>query len=55
MELALRADSALTGEEFADAMRRFDRLDNEVFETLYGRTPDECAEMRARLADWPRT
>ncbi len=55
MELASRADPALTDEEFADAMRRFDRLDNEVFETLYGRTTEECGEMRTRLANWPRT
>lgn len=54
LELASRADAALTDEEFADAMRRFDRLDDEVFETLYGRTSDECAEMRGRFANWPR-
>jgi hypothetical protein len=55
MELASRADPALTDEEFAAAMRRFDRLDNEVFETLYGRTTEECGEMRTRFANWPRT
>jgi predicted nucleotidyltransferase component of viral defense system len=54
MELGLRADPALTDEEFADALRRFDRLDDEVFETLYGRTADECAEMRKRFESWPR-
>ena len=55
IELGSRADPALTDEEFADAMRRFDRLDDEVFETLYGRTAEECAEMRKRFAGWPRT
>jgi predicted nucleotidyltransferase component of viral defense system len=55
MELALCADPALTDEEFADAMRRLDRLDDEVFETMYGRTSEECAEMRRRFTDWPRT
>jgi len=55
MELASRADPALTDEEFADAIRLFDRLDNEVFETLYGRTAEECVEMRKRFASWPRT
>jgi hypothetical protein len=49
-----RSDPALTDEEFADAMCRFDRLQNEVFETLYGRTSEQCAEMRKRFADWPR-
>jgi hypothetical protein len=55
MDLGLRSDPALTDEEFADAMRRLDRLDNEVFETLYGRTADENTEMRRRFASWPRT
>jgi len=54
MELALQADPALAGEEFAVALRRFDRLDNEVFETLYGRTSEESAEIRRRFADWHR-
>ena len=54
IELGRRADSALTDEEFADAMRRLDRLDDVVFE-LYGRTPAQITEIRARFADWPRT
>lgn len=37
IDLGRRADPALTDEEFADAMRRLDRLDDTVFE-LYGRT-----------------
>lgn len=53
IELGRRADPALTDEEFADAMRRLDRLDDSVFE-LYGRTPDQISQIRARFADWPR-
>jgi hypothetical protein len=53
IELGRRADPALTDEEFADAMRRLDRLDDVVF-NLYQRTPAQIAEIRARFADWPR-
>jgi hypothetical protein len=53
IELGRRADPALTDEEFADAMRRLDRLDDSVF-TLYGYTPDQVTQIRTRFADWPR-
>jgi hypothetical protein len=43
IDLGLQADPALTDEEFADAMRRLGRLDDEVFETLYGRTSKQNA------------
>jgi len=53
IELGRRADPALTDAEFADAMRRLDRLDDVVFE-LYQRTPEQIEQIRARFADWPR-
>jgi hypothetical protein len=53
-ELGLRADPALTGDEFADAMRRLDRLDDAVF-ALYGLSPVQAAAVRGRFVDWPRT
>jgi hypothetical protein len=55
MSLARQADPALTDEDFADALRRLDRLDNAVFEELYGRTREQIDEIRARFAGWPRT
>jgi hypothetical protein len=54
IELGRRADPALIDEEFADAMRRLDRLDDSVFAEPYRRTPEEIAGIRARFADWPR-
>ena len=53
IELGCRSDPALTDEEFIDAMRRLDRLDNEVFE-LYGLDDEAIRELRDRFADWPR-
>jgi hypothetical protein len=53
-DLGRQADPALSDEEFAEAMRRLDRLDDPVFE-LYGRTPDQIAEIRERFADWSRS
>jgi hypothetical protein len=53
-DLALRADPALTDEEFADAMRRFDRLDDDVLYDQYGLSGEQVAEIRSRFADWPR-
>jgi hypothetical protein len=52
VKLGLRSDPALTNEDFADALRRLDRLDDSVFADLYGRTTDEIAEIRARFATW---
>lgn len=54
VDLGRQADPALTDEEFADAMRRLDRLDDSVFEQLYGLTPDQIAELRSRFTAWPR-
>jgi hypothetical protein len=55
IELGRRADPALTHEEFADAMRRLDRLDDVVFETIYGCKADEISAIRLRFATWPRS
>jgi hypothetical protein len=54
IELGRRADPALTDGEFADAVRRLDRLDDSVFAELYGLGPDQIADIRAAFADWPR-
>ncbi len=55
IELALRADPALTDEEFAAALSRFDLIDDEVFTELYGVSAAQVAGMRSRFADWPRS
>ncbi|MBV1850862.1 nucleotidyl transferase AbiEii/AbiGii toxin family protein [Catellatospora sp. NEAU-YM18] len=54
IELAQRADPTLTGDDFAAAMRRLDRLDDSVWQHLYGLSPQACAAVRAAFADWPR-
>jgi len=54
MRLARQADPTLTDEDFADALRRLDRLDNAVFEEMYGRTLEQIDEIRVRFVDWPR-
>jgi hypothetical protein len=54
MRLARQADPTLTDEDFADALRRLDRLDDAVFVELYGRTLEQIDEMRGRFVDWPR-
>jgi len=54
MSLARQADPTLTDEDFADALRRLDRLDDAVFVELYGRTLEQIDEMRGRFVDWPR-
>jgi len=54
VDLGLRSDPALTNEDFTDAIRRLDRLDDSVFAELYGRTPEQIAEIRARFEAWPR-
>jgi hypothetical protein len=53
VELGLQADPALTDDEIAEAMQRLDRLDDVVF-TLYQRTPEQIADLRASFAEWPR-
>ncbi|GAA4608759.1 hypothetical protein BJY16_007000 [Actinoplanes octamycinicus] len=53
LELAYAADPALEPEEIADAGRYLDRLDDVRF-TLYGLDAEKIAQLRQRLADWPR-
>lgn len=54
LALARHVEPSLTDDEFADAMRRLDRLDDTVFEDLYGLSAAQIAEVRRRFADWPR-
>jgi Nucleotidyl transferase AbiEii toxin, Type IV TA system len=49
-----RLDPGLTGEDFADAGQRLDRLDDGWFASL-GLSPQELAALRERFAAWPRT
>lgn len=53
LELAHAVDPALDPEDIADAGRYLDRLDDARF-ALYGLGPAEIADLRARLARWPR-
>jgi hypothetical protein len=50
---AQRLDPGLTGEDFADAGRRLDRMPDEAF-TALGLTPQGVTALRDRLAPWPR-
>jgi Nucleotidyl transferase AbiEii toxin, Type IV TA system len=50
---AQRLDPGLTGQDFADAGRRLDRMDDEVFAAV-GLGPQDVARLRKRFADWPR-
>ncbi|MDI1463633.1 nucleotidyl transferase AbiEii/AbiGii toxin family protein [Catellatospora sp. KI3] len=54
MALGVRADPTLAADDFAAAMRRLDRLDDSVWQHLYGLSPQACAAVRAAFADWPR-
>jgi hypothetical protein len=51
--LGMRADPALTPTELADAVRRLDRMPDEVFH-LYGLGPAEIAAVRRAFDEWPR-
>jgi len=51
--LARALDPGLTAEDFADAGRRLDRLDDEAF-ARYNLGPPEVARIRERFAAWPR-
>ncbi|WP_436534059.1 nucleotidyl transferase AbiEii/AbiGii toxin family protein [Actinoplanes sp. HUAS TT8] len=53
LELAYAADPALDPEDIADAGRYLDRLDDVRF-TLYGLDAEMIAQLRDRLAAWPR-
>ena len=51
---ARRLDPGLSDEDFADAGRRLDRMDDEAF-GRYGLGPGDVARLRERLAGWPRS
>ena len=53
LHLAHAHDPALDPEDIADAGRYLDRLDDARF-ALYGLGAAQVAQLRARLADWPR-
>lgn len=53
LELAAAADPALDPADVADAGRYLDRIDDARF-ALYGLDAPAIAELRRRLADWPR-
>jgi Nucleotidyl transferase AbiEii toxin, Type IV TA system len=55
LDLGRHADPALTEEDFAAALSRFDLLDDSVFMDLYGISRQQVTQMRARFADWPRS
>ena len=50
---ARRLLPGLTDQDFADAGRRLDRMEDETF-TRYGLTSQDVARLRERLTDWPR-
>ena len=54
LDLARRADPAIDPEDVADAGRYLDRLDDARF-ALYGLDAPQIAELRDRLAPWPRS
>jgi hypothetical protein len=52
--LARRLDPGLTGQDFADAARRLDQVDDGWFASL-GLAPADVAALRERFAAWPRS
>jgi hypothetical protein len=52
--LARALDPGLTAEDFADAARRLDHLDDAAF-ARYSLSPQDVARIRERFAAWPRT
>ena len=50
---ARRLDAGLTSQDFADAGRRLDHMDNEAF-ARYGLSRRDVTRLRERLAAWPR-
>jgi hypothetical protein len=52
--LGMRADAALTPTELGDAMRRLDRMPDDVFH-LYGLGRTEIGTVRRAFDAWPRT
>ncbi|MEV6520584.1 nucleotidyl transferase AbiEii/AbiGii toxin family protein [Longispora sp. NPDC051575] len=53
--LARALDPGLGAEDFADVGDRLDALEDEVFTEELGLDPPAVAELRDRLADWPRS
>ncbi|HEY3958621.1 MAG TPA: nucleotidyl transferase AbiEii/AbiGii toxin family protein [Streptosporangiaceae bacterium] len=53
ISFAQRLDPGLTAEDFADAGRRLDRLEDEAF-ARYGLTPHDVTRLRERFTSWPR-
>jgi len=51
--LARQLEPGLKDEDFADAGRRVDRLDDKVF-GRYGLGPEDVTRLRKRFASWPR-
>jgi Nucleotidyl transferase AbiEii toxin, Type IV TA system len=51
---ARRLDPGLADQDFADAGRRLDRMDDEVFASV-GLGPREVTRLRQRFAAWPRS
>jgi hypothetical protein len=54
IRLARRLDPGLTGQDFADAGRRLDRVDDGWFASL-GLAPLDVAALRERFSAWPRS
>jgi Nucleotidyl transferase AbiEii toxin, Type IV TA system len=54
IEFAKRLDPGLEDRDFADAGRQLDRMPDGVF-ARYGLSPRDVAELRKRLAAWPRS
>jgi predicted nucleotidyltransferase component of viral defense system len=54
LQLARAVDPAIEQADIADAGRYLDRLDDARF-ILYGMDAPQIAELRSRLATWPRT
>jgi hypothetical protein len=52
--LAQALDPGLTAEDFADAGRRLDHMDDEAF-ARYRLSPQDVARIRERFAAWPRS
>jgi hypothetical protein len=51
---ARRLDAGLTSQDFADAGRRLDHMEDEAF-ARYGLSGRDVARLRERLATWPRS
>ena len=51
---ARRLDPGLSGRDFADAGRRLDQMDDEVFAAV-GLSRHDVTRLRQRFADWPRS